>query len=106
MSNDPSVLRSVRVHLSAWEMFKENCAAAGTKPNAKLNDFIHGFNQEADEGKHVYLTPKQRAKAQIAKNAFASTITEQIDADKPIGFDAATGEPIFKRGVGPQRGKK
>lgn len=108
MSNDPSILRSVRLHLSSWERFKERCAEDETTPNAKLNDLISGYNHHSSFhcGELSYVQPRQRAKAQAAKNAFAKTITERIASAKPIGFDAANGEQIFKRGVGPQKGKK
>lgn len=74
----------VRVERADWDAFGAKCLKAGTTRNAMLVAFI----------KSELIATKPLTK------------TPQSKGDRPIGFDAATGEPIFKRGVGPQKGKK
>lgn len=84
---------TVRASIEAIDCFVSRCRAQGQAPSRVLRDVIEA--QAADvrqEPKAEAIKPRQRKPVQ--------------PAEKPIGFDAATGEPIFKRGVGPQREKK
>lgn len=80
----PTRIVSVRVKVKLWERFMAICREAGTTPNKALNNFIGSG----------------------AVTAKPATEKRSASLEKPIGFDAATGEPIYKRGVGPQGGKK
>lgn len=84
---------SVRAKIEAIERFKARCLELGTNANKVLADVI--------EAPAVTVKPAPAPKAAAQRKPKKPAI-----ADKPIGFDAATGEPIFKRGVGPQKGKK
>ena len=77
-------IATVRVKITAWDRFKALCKEAGTNPNKAITSFIASGSVTVKPA-----TPKRSA-----------------SLEKPIGFDAATGEPIFKRGVGPRGGKK
>ena len=80
----PTRIVSIRVRLALWERFLSLCQEAGVTPNKALNSFIASGS--------VTVKP--------------ATDKRSASLEKPIGFDAATGEPIYKRGVGPQGRKK
>ncbi len=80
----PTKVITVRVRVALWDRFVSVCREAGITPNKAINSFIASGS--------VTVKP--------------ATDKRSASLEKPIGFDAATGEPIYKRGVGPQGGKK
>lgn len=84
MKERDTLVHGFRVKIDVWERFKALCKEAGTNPNKAITSFIASGSVTVKPA-----TPKRSA-----------------SLEKPIGFDAATGEPIFKRGVGPQKRKK
>ena len=73
---------TVRASIEAIDRFVARCREQGLAPSRVLRDVIE--------------PPKKKA---VAGNPAAPLA-------KPTGFDAITGEPIFKSGVGPRGGKK
>lgn len=79
----PTKVITVRVRVALWDRFASICREAGMTPNKAINSFIASGSVTVKPA-----TEKRPAKGHV-----------------PTGYDAITGEPIFKRGVGPQRGK-
>lgn len=78
MTEPKSKVYGVRVDVADWEAFGERCQRLSITRNAAIRSFIRsGVNLPKPE-----------------------------QDTRPLGFDPITGEPIFKRGVGPQKGKK
>lgn len=75
---------TVRVKITAWERFQALCKESGFAPNMVINCFINSGS--------VLVKP--------------ATETRPAQGHAPTGYHAVTGEPIFKRGVGPKRSKK
>lgn len=84
MDKRDTSVHGFRVHTAAWEKFKALCKEAGTNPNRAIVSFIESGS----------VTVKPATKARPAQG------------HAPTGYHAVTGEPIFKRGVGPKRSKK
>lgn len=83
---------AMRSYAEVIDRFIERCHELGIAPNKALADFI------ANPVTTIRPSAPAKKKAEVGN--------PMSPLAKPTGFDAITGEPIFKSGVGPRGGKK
>lgn len=102
---------TVRAKIEAIDRFVASCRVLGLVPNKVLAEFIETPTLNVPTGsttpgKTLKFNPTWQPPVDVPAKKKAVSGNPAAPLAKPTGFDAITGEPIFKSGVGPRGGKK